>query len=259
MSVPKGPKQVFDYNANGQLVCFAHHQRICQDCRLNSVEREFFGGEDSGFRKYPPISNRNDRGAILRGELARFHPDSDPQIVDPNDTTISRPGSEKLDVATKAPRTYYCAKCQLTWLIGRAGEAAARDHPSHNTYTDSELSPLRSLYILTDFYYTGRLGSSKRGGLAVYFGPGSKFNTKDSFPKPENHKIDSKVGSLTALLRALEKVRQAVLDDRSSIVSSLEGGDDSWASSAMMAMRVILTSACRKNTQVIRRCKVSIG
>ena len=195
MSVPEGPKQVFDFNADGQLACFAHHQSICEDCRLNSVEADFFGGEDKGFRKYPPISNKNGRGALLRGELARFHPESDPQIVDPNDTTISKPDREKLNSSTKALRTYYCTICKLTWLVGKDGEAAARDHPSHNSFYDSNLAPLRSLYISTDYYCTGSGSSCSRGDIGVYSGPGSKFNIKDTCPKPTFHHINSSVCS----------------------------------------------------------------
>jgi len=195
MSVPEGPKQVFDFNADGQLACFAHHQSICEDCRLNSVEADFFGGEDKGFRKYPPISNKNGRGALLRGELARFHPESDPQIVDPNDTTISKPDREKLNSSTKALRTYYCTICKLTWLVGKDGEAAARDHPSHNSFYDSNLALLRSLYISTDYYCTGSGSSCSRGGIGVYSGPGSKFNIKDTCSKPTFHHINSSVCS----------------------------------------------------------------
>ncbi|PVH83715.1 hypothetical protein DL98DRAFT_585181 [Cadophora sp. DSE1049] len=219
MSLPQSPKKLFDFNPNGQLVCLAHHRRICDDCGVDCEKQEFSGGEDTGFRSYAPISDKSDRGAVLRGEFARFHPEIDPQIIGPANTAIP-----------------------LTWLVGTAGEAAARDHPSHHSTYDPAYGPGRSLYVSTDTYCTGSGQRRARGGMGVFFGPGSKFNIMETCPRPTNHHLSSDFCSLIAFLRALEKVRLFIWNDRYSLVSSSEGGNSSWAVAMTMAMRVVLAT-----------------
>lgn len=133
----------------------------------------------------------------------------------------------------------YCPTCQLTWLVGEAGEDAARSHPSHHSETFIEDKTARSLFVFADGACSGNGTSDARAGMGVFFGPESVFNVSEPFMSkhPTNQKAE-----LEAVSRSMEIVRLKVLPARKPAVIQSKGSQDSEAIFDFMQMRLVIVT-----------------
>ncbi|KAK0100881.1 hypothetical protein ONS95_007326 [Cadophora gregata] len=251
MSLPQPPKQLVHTLPNGKTVCFDHHLRRCDFCTVDfsfgeSDEDEpgyYSDGTDDLVDEYGSGDDEdNERVFILTGSTARFTPQWDEQVLGPGNTYKIQMNYDNPPKALplSSLQTHYCSSCHLTWLVGEKGEAAAKDHPSHHTYSHEYCGTSRSLLVFTDGACSENGSSGARGGLGVFFGPHSKFNFAEFLAvsgTPTNQKAE-----LEAVARAMEDVRRKVLPNRRSIVTSSKGGHDPRAVSAVMRMRLIIVT-----------------
>ncbi|TVY40021.1 Ribonuclease H1 [Lachnellula subtilissima] len=267
MSLPQPPKELIDYLPNGKIVCFDHHLRVCGICCVDftfgesdedesdedeSDEDESYEIDDQdgsqGFRAVDENEDEEEdddddgRVFVLAGSMARFTPQWDEQILGPANTFGIEKDYKKppKPLPLSSILTYYCPTCQLTWLIGEEGEAAARSHPSHHTYSHIYAGTNRSLLVFTDGACSGNGASNARGGLGVFFGPGSKFNFSERLSESGVH--TSQKAELAALARALQTIRFQVLQARHIMVTNAEGGHDPRAVSDVLRLRLIVVT-----------------
>ncbi|KAH8750628.1 ribonuclease H-like domain-containing protein [Hyaloscypha sp. PMI_1271] len=137
-------------------------------------------------------------------------------------------------------QTYHCTICQLTWLVGEIGEAAARNHPSHHSYSHDYCGTRRSLLVFTDGACSGNGTRDARGGIGCFFGPSSKFNIGERLPGPRIP--TSQKAELTAAARALEIARLQILPARRIMVKEAKGGHDPRAVSDVMHLRLVVVT-----------------
>ncbi|RDW60706.1 hypothetical protein BP6252_12089 [Coleophoma cylindrospora] len=254
MSLQPPPEQVVAYLPNGKEVCFDHHLRRCDICcldfaygqsddedelnRIDHQEREvgFWSGDESDEDDHP------ERVFVLTGGTARFMPQWDGQVLGPGNTFQIEKDYE--NPPKPLPRsdvsTCYCATCQLTWLVGETGEAAARSHPSHHSYTHIYAGTRRSLLVFTDGACSGNGTPGARGGLGIFFGPGSSFNLAERLANPGIQ--TSQKAELAAVIRALEIIRSDILPRRRIMVTGAEGGRNRDAVSDAMGLRVVIAT-----------------
>ncbi|KAK2630307.1 hypothetical protein QTJ16_001127 [Diplocarpon rosae] len=98
----------------------------------------------------------------------------------------------------------------------------------------------RSLLVFTDGACSNNGNEGARGGLGVFFGPGSRFNLSERVATsgvPTNQKAE-----LEAVARALEAVRNTVIPHRPRTVINSESSYDYRAVCDMTHMRLIIAT-----------------
>lgn len=279
MSLPNPPKQLLDYLRNGKAVCFDHHRRRCDICCVDftygeSDEEDPYGfdNEDGsqGFMSGDEEEHFGDgddddgvegpeRVFVLAKSMARFIPQWDDQILGPQNTyKIEKDyDSPPKPLPLSTVRTTYCSTCQLTWLIGEIGDGAAISHPSHHSYSHIYCGTSRSLLVFTDGACSGNGTPSARGGVGVFYGPGSKFNMSQRLTYPGT--ATSQKAELAAAALAMETVRSKILPERRVMVKEAKGGHDSRAVADVMGVRlVIVTDSSMFHCQANRPCSANI-
>ncbi|RDW87524.1 hypothetical protein BP5796_03218 [Coleophoma crateriformis] len=245
MSLQPPPEQLVAYLPNGKEVCFDHHRRRCDICCLDFAygqsddeERDVASWceDDSDEEDHP------DRVFVLSGATARFMPQWDEQVLGPSNTLLVEKDYENppKPLPPSDVSTCYCATCQLTWLVGEIGEAAARSHPSHHSYSHVYAGTSRSLLVFTDGACPGNGTPDARGGLGIFFGPDSTFNLAERLRDPGIQ--TSQKAELAAVTRALEIIRSDILPRRRIMVTGAEGGCSQDAVSDAMNLRAVVAT-----------------
>ncbi|TVY13740.1 Ribonuclease H1 [Lachnellula arida] len=261
MSLPQPPKEEIDFLPDGRPVCFDHWLRVCHTCGFDftgdgsadeeSEEDESYEIDDQdGSQGFGSVNEDGDadeeeddhRVFVLVGGAARFTPQWDEQILGPANTFRIEKDYKNppKPLPLSSISTYHCPTCQLTWLVGEKGEAAARSHPSHHTYSHTYAGTRRSLLVFTDGACSGNGTPNARGGLGVFFGPGSKFNFAE--PLSESGVHTSQKAELAAVARALQTIKFQVLQARHIMVKNAEGGHDPRAVSDVLGLRIIVVT-----------------
>lgn len=132
------------YLPDGQAVCAAHHLVICGYCTV-----DFTGPM---FQRHSEEEDDDDRVFVLGQGVNRFMPQWDEQILGPANTIhikenyAAPPKPQQLQDSVLLA----CSQCELTWLVGKAGQSAAASHPSHYTLNHEYAGTRRSLIVHTD-------------------------------------------------------------------------------------------------------------
>lgn len=137
-------------------------------------------------------------------------------------------------------KLHQCATCNLTWLIGEIGEAAAKGHPSHHTYSHVYAGTSRSLMVFVDGSCSSNGTTDARGGIGVYFGSASKYNISESFILQGT--ATNQRAELHAIARALEVVRKQVMPARKLAIQATARGRDAEGIRDLVGTRVIITT-----------------
>lgn len=256
MSLPQPPKKLIDYLPNGKTVCFDHHLRRCDICCVDFTYDE--SDEDDPYHidnqddsdDFAPgeeeeeDEEEDDRVFVLGGGVARFMPQWDEQVLGPANTFQMKQDYENppKPLPLSKVATYHCPTCQLTWLVGEIGEAVVKTHPSHHSYSHIYAGTSRSILVFTDGACSGNGTSTARGGLGVFFGPGSKFNFAERLTGVQT----SQKAELAAAARALETVRTKILPERRIMVTGAKGGKDPRAVKDVMHLRLVVVTDSSK-------------
>lgn len=199
------------YLPDGQLVCTAHRFLICGECCVDFTGPMFRRGSEE--------ENDKDRVFVLGEGVNRFIPQWDEQILGPANTFQiekdydKHPKPEHLRVSDVLP----CSRCELTWLVGKAGLSAAANHPSHHTLDHQYGGTRRSLIVWTDGACINNGLPNAKAGVGVYFGLNSQYNICSPLEistAPTSHKAE-----LYALLRAMQVILKDIVPTRSILVS----------------------------------------
>jgi len=261
MPLLQPPRELCRELSNGDLVCYDHGLEICGKCCVDFTfmreESEALSTDSENYEEHDhedeneSSSNdaiedtersNDDQVFILSESTARFMPQWDSQVLGPANTLA-------LDMNHKSPPRpspvsaldfFLCSICQLTWLVGEVGKAAAADHPSHHAYTHVYAGSNRSLIVYTDGACLMNGTSAARAAIGVNFGEHSKFNISESFDLPGQH--SSQRAELYAVARALEAVRTHILPERRRHVEGAEGGQNKRAVRDTMHLRLIVTT-----------------
>lgn len=208
---------------------------------------EEVGGEEDNM-----IMEEDDRVFVLSGSVARFIPQWDEQILGPANTYSIKKNydSPPKPHALSTIRSHYCPTCKLTWLVGGLGEAAAKNHPSHHTYSHLYAGTSRSMLVFTDGACSPNSGTAAaRAGLGVFFGPESKFNISERYTESSLH--TSQKAELAAVARALEIIRLDVLPERRNMVTSANGGHNPRAVKDVTHPRLVVVTDSSAYTHLI--------
>jgi hypothetical protein len=210
-----------------------------------------FGEEDT------EDDGEDERVFVLGGCTARFMPQWDEQVLGPANTYKIKKDYDNPPKPLPLPsvQTHHCTICQLTWLVGERGKAAARNHPSHHSYSHEYSGTSRSLLVFTDGACSGNGTRDARGGIGCFFGPSSKFNIGERLPGPQIP--TSQKAELTAAARALEIARLQILPARRIMVKEAKGGHDPRAVSDVMHLRLVVvtdSSAYLSSTPFCSNC-----
>jgi len=140
-------------------------------------------GKDDHDLAMPTSTEEDDRVFVLGTGVNRFMPQWDEQILGPANThklkqDYNNP-PKPLPISTL--KLHQCATCNLTWLIGEVGEAAAKGHPSHHTYSHVYAGTSRSLVVFVDGACSSNGAINAKGGIGVHFGSASKYNVSERF------------------------------------------------------------------------------
>jgi len=199
------------YLTDGQLVCTAHLLVICHTCCVN------FSGPT--FRRGSEEKNDDDRVFVLGQDVNRFMPQWDEQVLGPKNTIQVEkdydkpPKPEQLQISA----VLACSRCELTWLVGNAGQSAAANHPSHHTLYHEYAGTRRSLIVWTDGACINNGQPNAKAGVGVYFGLNSKYNICSPLQIPTAP--TSQKAELYAILQAMQVIRKEVIPARSILVS----------------------------------------
>jgi ribonuclease HI len=160
----------------------------------------------------------DDRVPTLGTGVNRFVPEVDEQILGPP-TAIRIKGLEASALMPIDPMRHVCTKCDLTWLVGRAGFHAAHSHPSHHTLSQHPTtSSSRSLLVHVDGACPSNGNTNARAGVGVFFGPGSKYNVSQALDASPWSMATTQKAELNALRQAMRVVRLQVIPERSVLV-----------------------------------------
>lgn len=262
MSLPAAPKKLIAYLTNGKAVCYDHHLRTCPVCCVDYAymdgeesdddddeQQEGYHGsddrnevEDDDHSAMPTLADEDDRVFVLGTGINRFMPQWDDQILGPANTyklkTDYNNPPKPLPLSTL--KLHQCATCGLTWLIGEVGEAAAKGHPSHHTYSHEYAGTSRSLMVFVDGACSSNGATNVKGGIGVYFGSASKYNVSEAFTLQGT--ATSLRAELHAAARALELVRQEVMPQRKLAIEAAARGRDAEGIRDLARTRLIITT-----------------
>ncbi|OWP06184.1 hypothetical protein B2J93_823 [Marssonina coronariae] len=244
MSLPRPPKQLVHTLPNGKAVCFDHYLRRCDVCTVDfsfgeSDEDEpgnysFYRSNATEYSSHEHVekeeNEKDDRVFILSGSTARFMPQWDEQIFGPSQARryMQNYHNPPKALALSSLETQYCSICQLTWLVGEEGEAAAKAHPFHHTYFNKYSGTRRSLLVFTDGACSNNGYQGARGGIGLFFGPGSKLNRSEEILVPG--RLTNQRAELEAAVRALDVVRNIAIPYRHRyLVECMCQHIDTWA------------------------------
>lgn len=175
-----------------------------------------FGGEDAAEEEEDEdmMSIEEDGGV----SNARFIPQWDDQLVK-NSTKIVKDWKNPPSPSTPFEvKIHYCSDCQLTWIQGRRGREAARDHPSHAASFQVYTGTKRSLVVFVDGFCTdGNRGMDVTAGSSVFFGNNSKFNVSEKVVLGAT-RLTIQRAELQAVIRALQIVRGQVVPERRRLI-----------------------------------------
>lgn len=199
------------YLPDGQAVCAAHYLVVCGKCCV-----DFTGPM---FQQDSEEENNDDRVFVLGEGVNRFMPQWDEQMLGPANTFRIKqdydtpPPPEQLQVSALLA----CSQCELTWLVGKAGQSAGASHPSHYTLHHEYAGTRRSLIVRTDGACMNNGQPHAKAGVGVYFAPNSKYNI--SSPLKNSSAPTNQKAELHALLRAMQVVRKDIVPTRSILVN----------------------------------------
>ncbi|ERF71963.1 hypothetical protein EPUS_06522 [Endocarpon pusillum Z07020] len=171
------------------------------------------------FQRDSEEEDNDDRVFVLGEGVNRFMPQWDEQILGPaNKFRIKTdynmpPKPEELQVAALLA----CSQCELTWLVGKAGQSAGAGHPSHHTLYHEYAGTSRSLVVRTDGACINNGQPRAEAGVGVYFAPNSRYNV--SSPLEDSCAPTNQRAELHALLRAMLVVRKDIVPTRSILVN----------------------------------------
>lgn len=198
--------------------------------------------EDDDYLVTTKSAEEDDRVFVLGTRVNRFMPQWDSQILGPANTYKLNQDSSNppkpLPLSTL--KLHECERCNLTWLIGELGEAAARGHPSHHTYSHIYAGTSRSLVVFVDGACSLNGSLNAKGGIGVHFGSASKYNVSEAFDlqgTPTNQRAE-----LYAVARALELVRKQVMPQRKLEVEGAARDRDSDGIRDLVRTRLIITT-----------------
>jgi ribonuclease HI len=199
-------------------------------------------GKDDHDLAMPTSTEEDDRVFVLGTGVNRFMPQWDEQILGPANThklkqDYNNP-PKPLPISTL--KLHQCATCNLTWLIGEVGEAAAKGHPSHHTYSHVYAGTSRSLVVFVDGACSSNGAINAKGGIGVHFGSASKYNVSERFDlqgTATNQRVE-----LHAIARALELVREQVMPQRKLEIQAAAKGRDAKAIRDLVHTRLIITT-----------------
>jgi ribonuclease HI len=198
--------------------------------------------EDDDYPALPTSAEEDDRVFVLGTGVNRFIPQWDSQILGPANTYNLKEDYDKppkpLSVSTL--KLHECATCNLTWLIGEVGEAAAKGHPSHHTYSHIYAGTRRSLVVFVDGACSSNGAINAKGGIGVHFGSKSKYNLSESFTL--QGKATNQRAELHAIARALELVGEQVIPQRQLEIKAAARGRDAEGIRDLVHTRLIIAT-----------------
>ncbi|KAF2431459.1 ribonuclease H-like protein [Tothia fuscella] len=228
---------------NGKLVCRDHLLVVCPYCTMDLSFAEAADGEedDDEIDEYES-AEEDDRVFVLSGGTARFMPQWDEQILGPANTYRIEKDYENPPKPLSAAmvKKYDCLACNLTWLVGENGEAAAKSHPSHHTYQHDYCGTNRSLIVYTDGACEENGSADSKAGVGIFFQAGSKYNVSEGYALSDV--ATSQKAELQAIARALEHVRTKVLPDRIEEIKNGQHFLDKMSLKDIKDFRLIVTT-----------------
>jgi ribonuclease HI len=270
MPIPAAPKKLIAYLPNGKAVCYDHHLRVCPLCCVDYAymddeesddddddddeddeddeqqeeDLDSADGDEAEDDDYlnMPTSAEDDRVFVLGTGENRFMPQWDEQILGPANTYklekdyVNPP--KPLPLSTL--KLHQCTTCNLTWLVGQVGEAAAKGHPSHHAYSQVYAGTRRSLVVFVDGACSSNGAMDAKGGVGVHFGSASKYNLSEGLTL--QGKATNQRAELHAIARALELVREKVMPQRKLEVRAAVSGRDAEGIRDLVHTRLIITT-----------------
>ncbi|KAL2073523.1 hypothetical protein VTL71DRAFT_10849 [Oculimacula yallundae] len=251
------PKPLLEFGSKGAKLCSRHKIVACVTCRDKGHDGDKSDSRESlelaPYRDQQGLDS-DDRGeldhcvSVLEGQYARFIPQWDEQLLGRYESLGIRKDYANIPepLSLSNVSTHYCTTCQFTWIVGRGWKSTGRNHPSHHSYPQLGSLPQRSLLLFTDGTVFGaESGANVLAGLAVYFGPGSKFNFTDRLaipPHSASPKPAKDMAKLECVIWAMEIVRNRVLRDRHGVVAASKSEYNPKVRSDIMAMRLIVAT-----------------
>lgn len=147
------------------------------------------------------------------GEQARFDPLRDPHMRSRLNAESAYTNQEKAPASFKTPSRRwfsYCSSCNVTFLVGLAGNMAADDHPSHVATNMGA----RSICAYVDATSWEDSQKTLGGNSSVFFGPGSKYNALSDNVYDLKHHLSIQFAALRRALR----LALTILDHRHALV-----------------------------------------
>ncbi|KAK7755194.1 hypothetical protein SLS62_002699 [Diatrype stigma] len=228
-------KELLDYDRQGRAVCFDHHLRVCGICCVDFAFDGSSGGEEDEGEEEDDDDieddEDDDRVFILGTGVNRFMPQWDDQVLGPANT-IGLNTDYKNPPEARAPdqlRFYYCNSCNLTWLEGNQGPAAARSHPSHHTYEHVYAGTRRTLVVFVDGACPSNGPRATRASIGVYFGPNSPHNVSKRLDAIPAQQPTNQSAEIAAAVEALRYVRNTIEPARRATIQHALphwGGED---------------------------------
>ena len=165
MSLPPPPVKLSKQLPNDKTVCYAHSLRICPIC---CVDFEYMSIDDE-----PGEVVDEDRVFVLGEGVNRFMPQWGDQILGAGNTYKIKKDYDKPPKPSplSSISLHHCTSCELTWLVGIIGEAAAKSHPSHHASSHVYSGTRRSMLVFVDGACASNGATDARAGVGIYFGP----------------------------------------------------------------------------------------
>lgn len=196
---------------DGTIVCRYHGHAVCRKCWVD----------------YSPQNDEDYINRILADMQvpalqpfeSRFIPQTDRQTCNTSATLAAPPYILK---------RHGCFDCSLTWLVGWPGtkEASTQHHPYHdaNPYADG----LRSIFVHVDGACPSNGYNDAIAGIGVFFHQGSPFNLSERLVFPANEPPTNQRAEIYAVVRALESIREQVMQARRDILKFYLEENGTW-------------------------------
>ncbi|KAK8879488.1 Ribonuclease H1 [Apiospora arundinis] len=213
-SITRGVRNLLGFNRSSLDGCPKHGAAECLSCMCHIDVNGRVSKDGTKIDLTQKVDEPPNVGITpVFGEEAHFDPLSDPHMR-------SRINAESTNASqTKVPANFttpsrkwfsYCSSCEVTYLIGLAGEAAAGDHPSHAATSVG----YRSICVYVDAGVNEDGQGVLTGDSSVFFGPKSKHNalSKSVYDLEHPRSIQS-----AALRRAL-RLASTIMQERHGLV-----------------------------------------